>query len=85
MNPRRALPGLSVTLSVLWIVFWAWQRNIVCELGLPFFHWGPWCLLQLYDLELHAGTFAVLLGPPALVGLIGWAVFGFATERKNPN
>jgi hypothetical protein len=76
MKVRRSMPSLWAALSVVWIVFWAWQRNIICELNLPFFGWGPRCLLQFYDLVLHAGTLAVLLGPPTLVGLIGRAAFG---------
>jgi hypothetical protein len=68
--------GLWILASLVWIVFWAWQRNIVCELNLPLFGWGPWCFVRFYDLPLHAGTFAVLLGPPALVGVVGWTAFG---------
>jgi hypothetical protein len=78
---ERVVRGLWILVSVMWIVFWAWQRNIVCELNLPLFGWGPRCLVQFYDLVLHAGTLAVLFGPPALVGFVGWTAFGGSVSR----
>jgi hypothetical protein len=81
MNARRWMPRSWLLLSVVWIVFSAWQRNIVCEFNLPYLDWVPSCVLDLYDFALHARTLAVLLGPPVLFGLIAWAALGRVAER----
>ncbi len=81
-------PGMSrlwVVLSVVWVVFWAWRRNILCEFNLPYFGSGPWCLYQTQDNAYHAKTAALLFGPPILAGLIGWTVAGFKSGPKNSN
>jgi hypothetical protein len=81
MNLRRGTPRLWALVSAIWIVFWSWQRNILCEFNLPYFDSGPWCLYQSLDMAFHAETVAILLGPPILVGLIGWVVAGFKPEH----
>jgi hypothetical protein len=79
------MPRLWVLLSAAWIVFWAWQRDIICEFNLPHFGSGPWCLYQSQDIAFHAKTLAILLGPPISVGLIGWVVVGFSSDRQSSN
>ncbi len=74
MNFRHGLPRLWLLASVIWIAFWSWQRNILCEFDLPYFGSGPWRLYQSQGMAFHARTAALLLGPPILVGLIGWVV-----------
>jgi hypothetical protein len=85
MNLRRGLPRIWILLSAVWIVFWAWQRNVVCELDLPYFDRGPWCVYQFYDWAIHAQTLAIILGPPVLAGFIGWAALCFVSRYPNSN
>lgn len=80
MNLRRGLFRLWLLVSAVWIVVGAWLRNIVCEFGLPHYGNGPWCMYQAQDWALHAQTLVMLTGPPALVGLVGWAAAGFVSK-----
>lgn len=81
MNLRRGIPRLWLLSSGIWVAFWAWQRNILCEFDLPHSSSGPWCLYQAHDMAFHAQTAAILLGPPIMVGLVLWVIFGL----KNSN
>lgn len=85
MNWRRGLFRLWVCLSIIWICFWAWQRNIVCELNLPHYGSGPWCEYQTWDVAFHIKTAAILFGPPLLVGLVGWVISGFGRTGQKPS
>jgi hypothetical protein len=85
MSLRRGLFRLWVVLSVAWIAIGAWWRNVLCEFNLAYHGNGPWCYYQAQDWALHTETAALLIGPPAAAGLIGWVALGFTSESGNSN
>jgi hypothetical protein len=79
---HRGLFRLWLLVGVIWITFWAWRRDLVCEFNLPAYGNGPWCEYQYWDWHYHAATAGVLLGPPLLLGFIGWTICGFLADRR---
>ena len=85
MKRQRGIFRLWVLGSIIWIAFWSWRRDLICELDLPHFGSGPWCFYQSWDVAFHVTTAVLLLGPPALFGLIGWVAMAFISDEHKSN
>ena len=85
---RGGFIRLYWAVSLVWVLFWAWQRNLVCALdlsrygGLDLSHYGGGALCKdnAADLVFHLNTAAILFGPPLALALVWWVIDGFRSN-----
>jgi hypothetical protein len=85
MNIRRGVFRTWAATSLLWVIYWVWQRNILCTMGIDITESQPWCADPIVEYgDLWRETFALIVGGPVLAGAAIastlWIVQGFKTS-----